>query len=306
MIGGLVHLQELHILAADDRDDDALGPCHADPVKQRIGNRLFGSLKRAVGAFAFAGAHHCLAHFAHHRTHIGKVEVDEARHHHQIGDRAHALLEHFIGKLKGFLESGFRLGDQKQVLIGNDDQRINMALKFINASFGRAHPAGSLKQERLGNNTHCEHTHAAGGLGNNGRSARAGATTHASGNKAHVDAFERLFNVRDGFFGGRLAHFGTRACTQTAGDIRTQLNALFRRRSAQRLRIGVGDDEFDAFDLRSYHVGNRIAACAANADHGDARTHVVNRCRSDIDAHQLVLQPRIERTNLEPIRNFSL
>ncbi len=128
MVRRLVDLEQLHVLAADDRDDDALGAGHRDAVEQRVGDGAFGGFERAVLALALAGAHHRLAHLAHHRAHVGEVQIDEARHDHQIGDRAHALLQHFVGELESFLEGGFRLGDQKQVLVGNDDQRVDVAL----------------------------------------------------------------------------------------------------------------------------------------------------------------------------------
>jgi hypothetical protein len=37
----------------------------------------------------------------------------------------------------------------------------------------------------------------------------------------------------------------------------------------QRLRVGVGDDEIDALKLLFDHVVDRIAACAADTEHGD-------------------------------------
>jgi hypothetical protein len=41
-------------------------------------------------AASAAGAHHGLAHLAHHGAHIGKVEIDEAFLDHQVGDAGHA------------------------------------------------------------------------------------------------------------------------------------------------------------------------------------------------------------------------
>src|SRR5690606_26491095 len=37
VVGRLVHLEQLHVFAADDRDDDALGAGHRYAVEQRVG-----------------------------------------------------------------------------------------------------------------------------------------------------------------------------------------------------------------------------------------------------------------------------
>ena len=136
------------------------------------------------------------------------------------------------------------------------------------------------------------HALLARGFGDDGRRARAGASAHARSDEAHVHAFERVFDILDRFFGCGLTHFGTRARTKAARDVRAQLDALFRRRIAQRLRIGVRHDEIDAFDLRFHHVGNGIAPGAAHADHGDAGTQIVRRSGADIDAHSIFLRRR--------------
>ncbi len=51
------------------------------------------------------------------------------------------------------------------------------------------------------------------------------------------------------------------------------LTPSWMRRSAaamrQRLRIGVGDDEFDALQVGADHVVDGVAAGAADTDHGD-------------------------------------
>ena len=61
------------------------------------------------------------------------------------------------------------------------------------------------------------------------------------------------------------------------------------RRSAlgivERLGIGVGDDEIDALDVGVHHVGDGVAAGAADADHADPRAKFVDFRPDEIDAH---------------------
>ena len=142
----------------------------------------------------FAGAHHRLAHLAHHRADVGEVEVDEARHDHQVGDPANALLEHLVGHLERFLEGRVRVGEAEQVLVRNDDQRVDVLLQLVDAGIGRAAAARAFERERLGDHADGQDALVAGGLGDDRRGAGAGAAAHAGGDEAHVRAFERAFD----------------------------------------------------------------------------------------------------------------
>ena len=284
---GFVHLDQLHVLATDDRDDDALGPRHRHPFEQRVGDRLFGGLAGAAFALGLAGAHHGLAHFLHHGLHVGKVQVDEARHGHEVGDRTHALLQHLIRQAEGFLEGRVAVGDQEQVLVGNDDQRVDMLVQFLDPGFGRTHAARAFEQERLGHDTHGQHALAPRRFRNHGRGAGAGAAAHPGGDEAHVHAFERFLDRLDRFLGRSLAQFGPRAGAQPAGAFRAELDAVFRRRSAERLRIGVGDDKIDALDIGFHHVGDGIPASTADPDYRNTGAQFVGRIGADVDTHKL-------------------
>jgi hypothetical protein len=83
-----------------------------------------------------AGAHHRLAHLAHHRAdraHVGEVEVDEAGHDHQVGDAGARPNEHLIGHAEGVGEGRLLVGDAEQVLVRDDDQRVDEALQLLDA-----------------------------------------------------------------------------------------------------------------------------------------------------------------------------
>ena len=214
-------------------------------VEQRIGDRLLGRLDGAVVARGLAGAHHRLAHLAHHRADVGEVEVDEARHDHQVGDPADALLEHLVGHLERLLEGRVRVGDAEQILVGDDDQGVDMLLKLGDAGVGGAAAAVALEAERLGDDADGEHAAVARRLGDDRRGAGAGASAHAGGDEAHMGAVERLFDLVDRLFGGGLADLRAGAGAEALGGAAAELEP----RSAgkrQRLSIGVGGDELDA------------------------------------------------------------
>ncbi len=152
-----------------------------------------------------------------------------------------------------------------------------------------AHAPRTLEQERLGDHADGEHALAAGHFGDHRRRTRARAAAHARGDEAHVDAFERALDLLDRFLGRGAADFGPRAGAEPLGDIGSQLDAVFGHRVVERLRVGIGDNEFDAFDFGLDHVGDGVAAGAADADHGNPRTQFLHRGRADIDAHVRIL-----------------
>jgi hypothetical protein len=214
MVGGLVDLHQAHVLAAGDRDDHALGALHRHAVEQRIGDRLLGGLDRAIVARCLAGAHHRLAHLAHHRADVGEVEVDQAGHDHQVGDAAHALLQHLVRHLERFLEGRVRVGDQEEILVRDDDQRIDMLLQFLDAGIGRLHPAIAFEAERLGDDADGQDAAVARRLGDDRGRTGAGAAAHARGDEAHMRAFERLFDLLHRLFGRGAADLGPAAGAQ--------------------------------------------------------------------------------------------
>jgi hypothetical protein len=67
------------------------------------------------------------------------------------------------------------------------------------------------------------------------------------------------------------AHFGLRAGAEAPGDLATHLDGARRLGQGERLRIGIGDNELHALQAGCDHVIDRIAAGAADSEHGDAR-----------------------------------
>ncbi|MCY1173080.1 hypothetical protein D9M73_132300 [compost metagenome] len=285
VVRGFIDFEQAHVVATGDRDDDALGPLHRHAVEQRVGDRLRRRLDRAIVARGFARAHHRLAHFLHHRTHVGEIEVDEAGHDHQIGYAAHALLEDFVRHLERFLEGRVRVRHQEQVLVGDDDQRIDILLQFLDARFGALRAARAFESERLGHDANGENAHIARRLGDDRGRTGAGAAAHTGRDEAHMRAFEHLGDLLDGFFRRRATDFGAAAGAQALRNLRAKLDLVAGGRLLQRLRVRVRDKEVDALHIGAHHVGDGVAASAADADYGDAGAQFVNFGWQKFDAH---------------------
>ena len=101
------------------------------------------------------------------------------------------------------------------------------------------------------------------------RGAGAGAAAEAGGDEDHVGAFEGFDDLVGIFERGFAADFRIRARAQAVGQLHAELQLDRRVRHAQRLQVGVGDDEFDALHAGINHAVDRVAAAAAHADDFD-------------------------------------
>ena len=177
------------------------------------------------------------------------------------------------------------LARRNRFWFGNDDQRIDVLLQLVDAGIGRAAAARAFERERLGDDADGQDALVARGLGDDRRSAGAGAAAHAGGDEAHVRAFERALDLVERLFGGGAADLGPRAGAEALGDLEAELDAAVGGRGVERLGVGVGDDEVDALDVGAHHVGDGVAAGAADADDADPRAKLVDFRPDEIDAH---------------------
>ena len=172
---------------------------------------------------------------------------------------------------EGVGEGGLFVGDPEQVLVRDDEQRVDMLLQLDDAGLGIAHAALALEMERLGDDADREDAELLGGLGDHGRGAGAGAAAHAGGDEHHMRAVQVIADLVDHLFGRGAADFRLRAGAETFGDLHAHLHDALGLRHGQRLGVGIGDDEVDALQPGRDHVVDGIAAGAADTEHGDPR-----------------------------------
>ena len=115
-----------------------------------------------------------------------------------------------------------------------------------------------------------------------GRGAGAGAAAEAGGDEDHVGAFQRLDDLVGVFQRGLAADLGIGAGAEAVGELDAELDAHRGARHLQRLQVGVGDHELDAFQVSVDHAVDGVAAAAAHAD--DLDLGVVARVFVEVDA----------------------
>src|SRR6185503_7558127 len=99
------------------------------------------------------------------------------------------------------------------------------------------------------------------------RAAGARAAAETGGYKHHVGAFEHFDDLVSVFERGFAADGRIGAGAETFRQTASELNLDRRARTFECLKVGVCDEEFDAFDTGLDHAIDCIAATAADADY---------------------------------------
>ena len=200
-----IHLEQRHVEAAGHIDQHGAGALHRNVIQQRVVDCGLGGLRGAAFAGCLAGAHHGLAHLAHHRTDIGKIEIDLAGLDHQVGDPGHTLMQYRIGDVEGIGKGGALIRQPEQVLVGNNDQRVDPGLHLLDSGIGLCHPALAFEIKWLGDNANRQDAAFTCRPGNHRGSPGAGAATHAGGDEDHVAIGKLAHHRLDAFFGCRAS-----------------------------------------------------------------------------------------------------
>ncbi len=207
-----LHLQPT--LGSRDVDQHATGARQIDAFQQRRRDGLLGSNARTVDTSSSSRAHHGAAHFTHDCADVFEVDVDQARVGNDFGDTTHSVFQHVVGGAETIVHIGVVTHDFHQLVVEDDDQRIDMLGKLGDAGFCGLHPLATFKTERLGDHANGQDAHFAGDFGNHRCSAGTRTTTHAGGNEGHVGAFQTGANFVAMGLSGFLTFFRLGTCTK--------------------------------------------------------------------------------------------
>ena len=110
-----------------------------------------------------------------------------------------------------------------------------------------------------------------GDLGDDRRSAGAGAAALAGGDEHHVRALERLLDLVVALLGGGEADVRVGARAEALRQLRADVELDVGVGHQQRLVVGVDADELDALEAGVDHPADGVGAAAADADDLDDR-----------------------------------
>src|SRR5450755_2211736 len=262
---GLLHFGELERRRSGDVDEDAAGAVDGSGFEQRGGDGFLRGFDGALHTAGGGGAHAGVSHAGHDGFYVGEVAVDDAGDGDDIGNTLHALAKNIVGDAERFEEAGV-FGDGEKFFIRDDDGGVDAFHEFGDAAVRLLHAAFAFKGKWLGDDGDGERAHLDGEGGDDRGGAGAGAAAEAGGDEDHVCALESLDNFVGIFERGFAADFRIRASAEAVGQLHAELQLDRGVRHAQRLQIGVGDDEFDAFDSGVDHAVDGVAAAAADSD----------------------------------------
>ena len=172
----------------------------------------------------------------------------------------------------------------QQLLVGDDDRGIHAIHQLGDAALGLVHAALAFEGERLGDHADGERAHLAGQRGDDRRRAGAGAAAQAGGDEHHVGAFEGFDDLVGIFQSAALRPTsGLAPAPRPLVSFTPSWILTGARDSLQRLQVGVGDHELDAFQAGVDHAVDGVAAAAAHAD--DFDLGVVQRLFVEVDAN---------------------
>ena len=177
----------------------------------------------------------------------------------------HALAQDVVGDAEGFEEACI-LRDGQQLLVGDDDGGVDRFHQLGDAALRLLHAAFAFEGEGLCHNRDRECAQLACQRGDDRSGAGSGAAAQAGGDENHVRAFEGFDDLVGVFERGFAADFGAGAGAQSIGELDAQLNLHGRARHAQRLQVGVGHDELDAFQAGIDHAVDCVATASTHAD----------------------------------------
>ena len=246
----LVHLVQGHIRAARHVDQHAPRAVDRDVFEERARDRLLRRLDGPPVARGHADAHDGQPFFAHDRLDVLEVHVHVAVRYDQVRYAPHRVEEHLVGLHKSVFDGHVLAAHGKKPLIGNGDERIDLAFQLLQAVVRLEIPHLSFKGEGFRHHGNGEGAHLFRYLGDHGGSARAGAAAEAAGDEDHVGPFERfgdLFRV----FEGRLSpDLGVCPRAEPPRQLCAYLDLDGRLVRVEGLDVGIHRDEFYALKAR--------------------------------------------------------
>ena len=163
----------------------------------------------------------------------------------------------------------------KKPLVGDGDERIDLAFKLSQAVLRLEIPHFSFKGEGLRHDGNGEGAHFFRYLGDDRRCPRAGPAAQTAREEDHVGAFEGLGDLFRVFKGRLPPDLGVRPCAETPRQFCAYLDLDGRLVRVEGLDVGIHRDELHALETRLHHVVDGVAAAAADAHNLQLRRKTV-------------------------------
>ena len=193
-------------------------------LEQRAGNGLLDCLKCLVIALGLSDTDVCNTLVLHNCLYICKVQIDQRREIDQVCDTLNCLLQHLICLLQCLRHCRPAVYDLKQLVIRDDDQRVNILLQTLDACQRIIHACTGLEAEWLRHNADSQNAHLLCNPCHDRSCTGTGTSAHTTGNKHHVRTLNRLTDILRALLSCLLTYLRLRACAKSFGDLLSNLN----------------------------------------------------------------------------------
>src|SRR6266436_1209614 len=145
--GSFVNFVQREARAAGNVDEDALSALNGIVFEERAGNGTVRSIHGAIRAGGYSGTHHGVALAVHDGFHVREVAVNDAGHRDDVRNALHGLTQDVIRDTERIEEAGAALDGIHQALVGDDDDGVDGADKFLKSLLGLHHAALAFEGE---------------------------------------------------------------------------------------------------------------------------------------------------------------
>ena len=224
----------------------------------------FDGLTYTVLAFAIARWHDSYATIFENGANITEVEVDNAVHGDNLGNRTCCHAQRVISLLKSreYIEFGINL---TQTFIIDYQEGINVLWNFFYTIERLVNLLITLKEEGNGHNTNRKYAHWLCLTGDDGSSTCTRTTPHTRSDEYHFcTVVEHLLNLLNTLFGSLTSTCRTVARSQA---LFAYLKTNGYGRIGQSLWVGVAHNEVDIMNAFAIHVIDSVAAATTYTDY---------------------------------------
>ena len=277
----LAHIVKRQSLVAADVQHQALRP-----VQLALDQRAFnGALHRLDDApcRAFANAQQRVAGMTlpENGDHVGKIHIDDARRQNDFRNAKDRLAQNVVRRLERIHQCHPPvIGQLHQIVVVNDEQRVQSIPKGLNALVCRPHLALSFKGKRHRHHADGKHAELLHKPCNDRRCARSDAAAHARRDEHEIGVPKRHLQPRKVALRRLRADLGNAAGAAPPGHALPDLHYLYAcfLQNRELLRIGIHSNQFYAGNLVLRKPQKHAVSAAAYAD--------------DLDPHNGLGDPR--------------
>ena len=263
-IGSNVCILKTDVAGGNDVHKDTASTVDGGLEKGRRNSHL-SSLFSLILTCGITNTHVSVACILHNSGNVCEVKVDVTLFVNEVGNALYTCTENVVCNLKSVSESDSLIACLLELVVRNNDERVNELCKLFDTCRCVSCSYLTLKGEGTGNDTDSKNIHFTSNASDYGSRTCSCSTAHTCGNEYHVGVLEKRLNVLKRFLSCALTDLGLSARASTAGELFTDDELRGSVGMTESHSVGVDGDKFNALDVRRDHSVDSVISAAAYA-----------------------------------------